>query len=378
MEPPHEARRDRMAAPLASASHDKLAWRGSSFAGPQDFAVDFTQSERDELVAAVRALPRGKTIAELTKTDFPLPRLVRRLNAAYEDVRAGRGFVLLRGLPIDGLTLEEFIAAVYGIGLNFGRALSQNAQGELVTQVVDATKEDATPRMYRSNLELRPHNDITAMISLACWNHAQSGGVSVLVSGVTVHDEIERARAASARAALPRLPLSPPGRGGRRRKAGDALSHAGLHGPRAAQVSVRYQRAGIAAGHRELGDALTAARYRGAQSVRRGRRGAGEPAGLFPRSRRDGGDQQLRRHARALEFTNFPEPERQRLLVRLWLDARRLPRRAAGIQPFRHQRRPEAGGPPLHLSISRSSIARTRSDPAASRICGWRKRRQAE
>jgi hypothetical protein len=34
--------------------------------------------------------------------------------------------------------------------------------------VVDASAEDATPRMYRSNLERRPHNDITAMISLAC------------------------------------------------------------------------------------------------------------------------------------------------------------------------------------------------------------------
>ncbi len=62
----------------------------------------------------------------------------------------------------------------------------------MVTQVVDATKEDATPRMYRSNLELRPHNDITAMISLACWNPALTGGMSVLVSGVTVHDEIKK------------------------------------------------------------------------------------------------------------------------------------------------------------------------------------------
>jgi len=42
--------------------------------------------------------------------------------------------------------------------------------------------------MYRSNLELRPHSDITAMISLACWHKSQSGGASIIVSGVTVHD----------------------------------------------------------------------------------------------------------------------------------------------------------------------------------------------
>ena len=68
------------------------------------------------------------------------------------------------------------------LGTRFGNALSQNARGELVTQVIDATEEDQTPRMYRSNLELRLHNDITAMISLACWNPSLSGGVSVIAS----------------------------------------------------------------------------------------------------------------------------------------------------------------------------------------------------
>ena len=42
--------------------------------------------------------------------------------------------------------------------------------------MVDATAVDATPRMYRSNLELRPHSDITAMIALACWHKSHSGG----------------------------------------------------------------------------------------------------------------------------------------------------------------------------------------------------------
>ncbi len=44
--------------------------------------------------------------------------------------------------------------------------------------------------MYRSNLELRPHNDITAIISLACWHKSMKGGASVVVSAVTVHDQI--------------------------------------------------------------------------------------------------------------------------------------------------------------------------------------------
>jgi hypothetical protein len=309
-----------MAPSTAPTSHDKIAWRGASFAGPQDFAVDFTQGERDELVAAIRRLPRGQDLARLSKADVPLPTLGPRLKSAYEDVRSGRGFTLLRGLPTDGLTLEEFTAAVYTIGLYFGRTLSQNAQGEVVTQVVDATKEDATPRMYRSNLELRPHNDITAMISLACWNPALTGGMSVLVSGVTVHDEIKK-RAPHLLEALYR---------------GYHYHRLGEEGPdetpvtpyrmpvftnRSGQISVRYQRAGLAAGHHELGKTLTPLEIE-ALNMFDAVAAAPENRLAFPLNR---GEMVVINnytvmHARS-SFTNFPEPERKRLLVRLWLDA---------------------------------------------------------
>src|SRR5262249_59564687 len=88
----------------------------------------------------------------LGNADFSFVDLGARLERAAAEVREGRGFALLRGLPLDGLSLEEFVAAVWGVGMHFGHALSQNAQGELIGHVIDATAEDATPRMYRSNL----------------------------------------------------------------------------------------------------------------------------------------------------------------------------------------------------------------------------------
>src|SRR3989442_8620337 len=148
------------------------------------------------MLAALGALEKNRRLSPayaLAREDFRFGKLAAKLERAYAEVRSGRGFVVLRGLPVEELALEQFTAAVWGVGLHFGRALSQNAQGELVSAVIDATGEEATPRMYRSNLELRPHSDITAMISLACWNKSQSGGASIVVSGVTVHDTI-RAR----------------------------------------------------------------------------------------------------------------------------------------------------------------------------------------
>src|SRR5258706_11281345 len=177
------------------------------------------------------------------------------LSKAYEEVRRGRGFVVIRGLPIDG-SLENFIDAVRALGNRFGHLLSENAQGEMVGQVIDATAEDPTPRMYRSNLELRPHNDITAMIALACWQKARSGGASVLVSGVTVHDEMRRR--------APEL-LAPLYRGYHYHRLGEEGADEEPTTPyripvfstKQAHLSCRYQRSGIVAGHKARGIPLT-------------------------------------------------------------------------------------------------------------------------
>ena len=241
------------------------------------------------------------------------------LSRAYEEVRSGKGLVVIRGLPIGG-TLQQFIDAVWQAGKHFGHALSQNAQGELIGHVIDATKEDPTPRMYRSNLELRPHSDITAMISLACWEKAQSGGASVVVSGVTVHDEI-RKRA-------PEL-LEPLYHGYHYHRLGEEAPDEEPATPYRVpvfsvikgQLSCRYQRAGIAAGHRERVVALTGQDIAAFDLF--------DEIAKAPENRLsfylERGEMMVINnyavmHART-QFTNYPEPERQRRLIRLWLDA---------------------------------------------------------
>jgi hypothetical protein len=301
-----------------------MAWRRSSFATPADYALDFSEEDRAELVAAVRALGAARRldpVHALGGTDFPLPGLGGRLAGAYEQVRAGRGFVVLRGLPVDGLSLEEFTAAVWGIGTRFGYPLSQNAQGELVSYVVDATGIDATPRMYRSNLELRLHTDVTAMIALACWQPAQEGGESFLASAATIHDEIARR--------APHL-LEPLYRGYHYHRLGEegpgeppvTPYRMPVFAIRNGRLSCRYQRAGIAAGERAVGHTLSDLDLEAFDLF--------DAVARAPENRLafalDRGDMVVVNnytvlHART-KFTEFAEPERRRRLVRLWLDAK--------------------------------------------------------
>jgi alpha-ketoglutarate-dependent taurine dioxygenase len=304
----------------ASAS---FAWKASSFRSPSDYLVELTSDDRGEMLAAVEALERSGRLVPvhaLTKSDFRFGELGRKLQRGYAEVRSGKGFVVLRGLPLEGLSLEQFTACAWGMGLFFGRALSQNAQGELVTSVIDATAEDATPRMYRSNLELRPHSDITAMISLACWHKSASGGASIVVSGVTVHDAI--------RERSPEL-LEPLYRGYHYHRLGEegpgeepaTPYRMPVFANRGGQISCRYQRAGIAAGQRERGVPLD---ERDIEALDLFDRVAAAPENRLAFFLERGDmiviNNYTVMHART-RFTNFPEPERQRRLVRMWFDA---------------------------------------------------------
>ncbi|HZT63777.1 MAG TPA: TauD/TfdA family dioxygenase [Burkholderiales bacterium] len=308
-----------------SYEHDSasFAWNASTFKDPSEYLVELTSDDRGEMLAAVDALERSgrrAPVHALTKGDFRFRELAQKLERGYEEVRSGKGFVVLRGLPLEGLSLEQFTACAWGVGLHFGRALSQNAQGELVTSVVDATAEDATPRMYRSNLELRPHSDITAMISLACWHKSASGGASIIVSGVTVHDAI-RERA-------PQL-LEPLYRGYHYHRLGEegpgeepaTPYRTPVFANRNGQVSCRYQRAGIAAGQRERNVPLE---ERDLEALNLFDQVAADPRNRLAFFLERGDmiviNNYTVMHART-RFTNFPEAERHRRLVRMWFDA---------------------------------------------------------
>ncbi|MDB5731988.1 MAG: hypothetical protein JWQ03_1883 [Variovorax sp.] len=296
-----------------------FAWKAASFKSSADYSLYLSEAEQTEIVAAVRALPDVSRPQDTDAAAFAMASLTPRLQTAYEDVRSGRGFVVIRGLPVDSLSKDEFIAAVWGVGQHFGDALSQNTSGDLIGHVVDATAEDATPRMYRSNLELRPHNDITAMISLACWHKSETGGASVIVSAVTVHDALCKDH--------PEV-LAPLYRGFHYHQIGEEApgeppvtrQRVPLFAVRDGQLSSRYLRSNLVAGHRALDVPLTDEDIAALNTF--------DAVATAPENRLafflERGDMLVVNnytvmHART-SFKNYPEPERKRHLVRLWMD----------------------------------------------------------
>ena len=303
------------------------AWKASSFRHLADYSLVLDDADRAELLAAAQARPAGIELTDTRREHFALPRLGERLRAAAADERDGRGFVVVRGLPTDGVSLDDYIAATWIVGLQFGDALSQNTSGDRIGHVVDATAVDPTPRMYRSNLELRPHNDITAMLSLSCWHKSQSGGASVVVSAVTVHDELRETH--------PEL-LQVLYRGFHYHQVGEeapgtppvTAARVPVFAICDGQLSARYLRSNIVAGHRSLGEELTPIEIEAMNAFDRvSTKPENRLAFFLERGDMIVMNNYTMLHART-SFQNDPAPERRRHLVRLWLDApgfRRVP-----------------------------------------------------
>ena len=177
--------------PIRSAA----AWRAGDVEDDRDWRYELTASERAAIVRAAReARSRGATPDTLTSDEFRLPELRSRISEWSETLRAGRGFVLVRGLPIDELDAEEVELAYLGLGLHFGTPVSQDAEGTRLGHVRDRGVPRTGPevRLYTTTERQDFHTDGADIIGLLCLQRARSGGESRIVSAAAVYNEILR------------------------------------------------------------------------------------------------------------------------------------------------------------------------------------------
>jgi hypothetical protein len=108
----------------------------------------------------------------------------------------GRGFHVLRGLPIEGRSIQDSATIFWGIGAWLGRARSQNASGQLISHVKDLGKDNADPnvRTYQTNARQNYHTDSCDLVGLLCLQTARRGGLSSVVSSVTIYNEFRQRR----------------------------------------------------------------------------------------------------------------------------------------------------------------------------------------
>lgn len=174
-------------------------WKGPEIARSTDWVYRLTESDITELTAALQgAKARGLGIPDIAKDDFPLPTLGPKLAEMLAEMESGRGFVLIRGLPVDTAISREDATAIYwGIGAHFGEVAPQNMMGELLGDVraIDGDwNENFNIRGYQTTVHLPFHCDKSDIVGLLCLQTAKKGGASCIASSVAIHNEILRTR----------------------------------------------------------------------------------------------------------------------------------------------------------------------------------------
>jgi hypothetical protein len=104
--------------------------------------------------------------------------------------------VLIRGLPIEGRPIEDSAAAYWAIGTRFGNARSQNAMGHLLGHVRDLglATTDPNVRTYQTTERQHFHTDSCDIVALLCLKAARQGGLSSIVSSMAMYNELAKHR----------------------------------------------------------------------------------------------------------------------------------------------------------------------------------------
>jgi len=271
------------------------------------------------------------------RADFPDPEVFtyrfdpatfsdRDAAAIRRQLLHGRGFVVLKGMPVDRLPEEELSELYWQLGGKFGRQLPQNVPGDRLYSVRDEGYHIGRDygrvgvRFSKTTEGLQFHTDSAPallgntpdILGLFALQVARSGGESALVSAATLHncllaerpDYLERLyqpyhfdRSAEWREGEPRTLLAPifrwPGR-----------------------VNIRYFRFYIPKGHALAGAPLDEAPFDCLDSI------ANRPELQVTFSLQPGDIQLISNtfilHARTA-FEDWPEPARKRHLKRLWI-----------------------------------------------------------
>jgi hypothetical protein len=174
------------------------AWYGPDMVSrPDEWLHQLSAAEVTEINDAVDALSKdGTSLLEVSRDNFPLPTLAAVLDNIQDEVVNGRGFVLIRGLPVDSYTIEEAALAYLGIGSYFGWAIPQNAKGHVLGHVRDIGLDPDNPehRLYGTKARHLFHTDSCDIVGLLCLQIAKSGGQSKIASSVTVYNEMVKRR----------------------------------------------------------------------------------------------------------------------------------------------------------------------------------------
>lgn len=150
-----------------------------------------TQAQVAELIS-VSAGVDSTELGAIDPRHYPLPSMASELTRLRDQLLDGRGFEVIRGLPVADIGDEHAQAAMVVLSAHVGGFRPQNSAGDLVGHVrnTGAAANDPNVRLYQTNERQTFHTDSTDVVGLLALSTAVEGGESLVVNARSVYHEM--------------------------------------------------------------------------------------------------------------------------------------------------------------------------------------------
>ncbi len=303
------------------------AWREGTIDDIRSYTVSLPEDGLSVLDEAVEGLKAGSCpIEEARVRDYDCSVLREAAGTVAAALQTGRGFAIVDGVPMERYSPREARLIFWLFGQLIGFPHKQSAKGGVLFDVRDEGHDITKGSRYAvTNAELTFHTDnarsevVPEYVGLLCVHAAKTGGVSQLVSVYTVHNELLKNHADVLEVLYQPFYFD---RRGLRTEGESPVSRFPVFEWDGRELLCRFIRYYIEVGHEKVGEPLAPDQVRALdvlQSLlqRRDLR----VAFTMQRGQMLFSNNRWVLHNRTA-FEDYPEPERRRHFVRLWLSRR--------------------------------------------------------
>jgi hypothetical protein len=111
-------------------------WSAEAMSHTDDWIVHLSAEDVNEIKGAHDLVKRNrKTGYAIEQSDFPLPHLSRSINSWTDAIENGRGFLVVRGFPVEMPDEASLYDTYWGLGRYLGEAIIQNYKGRRINEV---------------------------------------------------------------------------------------------------------------------------------------------------------------------------------------------------------------------------------------------------
>uniref|UniRef100_A0A093W120 Isotrichodermin C-15 hydroxylase n=2 Tax=Talaromyces marneffei TaxID=37727 RepID=A0A093W120_TALMA len=182
-----------------------FVWDGNDIQSRDDWVFALTDNHLEELDRALSHFKASnKPFGYINRTTFPLPSLGSLLREGSRELHFGRGFFILRGIPVEKYTTEENIIIYTGVSSYVGDLRGRQEKRNPIDgkAVVLSHIKDLTGTYSRENIggpastndKQVFHTDSGDIVSLFCLQRAAEGGESQLASIWQVYNILAESR----------------------------------------------------------------------------------------------------------------------------------------------------------------------------------------